>query len=90
MFTIIESNQSTSEIHVHAAGCKDVTKSKNYFKKNYSGTPDTWDYQSQEQAAIDMFGEVAADMYEWDTEEWLAQVMYEWNTIAHIYPCAKK
>lgn len=89
MITIIENNELTSEIHVHAAGCSHITRSEVYFSQNFAKVMSTDNYENIEQAAIDYFGEIAADQFEWGTREWLNEVMFEWKMNTRIFPCAK-
>ena len=89
MITVIENNALTSEIHVHATGCSSITDSEAYFAKNFVTAMETYKYESELQAAIDYFGEVAADHFEWDSDEWLEEVMCEWERNTHVFPCAK-
>lgn len=89
MITIIENNELTSEIHVHATGCNHITNSELYFADKFAKVASADEYESKEQAAIDYFGEIAADQFEWGTDEWMQEVMFEWNMSTRTFPCAK-
>lgn len=89
MITIIENSELTTEMHVHATGCSDITRSEDHFSKNYVTAMTSEECDSVEQAAIYFFGEVAADNHEWGSEEWLNEVMFEWKVAARVFPCVK-
>lgn len=89
MITIIENSELTSEIHVHATGCSDITRSEVYFSQHFVTAMTIDEYENEEQAAIHCFGEIAADSFEWGTDDWMNEVMFEWNMNTRIFPCAK-
>lgn len=84
--TVIDND--SQEIHVHAAGCRDIARSTKRLAT--FGPPQVADYDTHEEAAEDFFGDVAADEHEPGSEEWEAAVLLEWEICAHIHPCARR
>lgn len=83
--TVIDN--TSQEIHVHAAGCRDIARSVK--KLATYGPPQVTDYDDVQDAAEDFFGDVAADDYDYGSDEWREEVQFEWDNAAHVHPCAR-
>lgn len=85
--TITVIDNDSHDIHVHAAGCRDIARSTKELATY--GPPEVSDYSSHWEAAEVFFGDVAADRNDLSSKEWEDAVMLEWRICAHIHPCAK-